>query len=35
MRTFLIAVLGAAVVAAPAAAATRNFGINGFDKVRV
>jgi hypothetical protein len=35
MRTFLLAVLGAAVVAAPAAAATRNFGINGFDKVRV
>jgi hypothetical protein len=35
MRTFLLAVAASAVLAAPAAAATRNFGITSFDKVRV
>ena len=34
MRTFLLAA-GIAVLAAPASAATRNFGITGFEKVRV
>ena len=34
MRTFLLAA-GIAVLAAPASAATRNFGIMGFEKVRV
>lgn len=35
MRAFLIAALGALTLAAPAGAATRNFGINSFEKVRV
>jgi hypothetical protein len=35
MRTVLLAVAASAVIAAPAAAATRNFGITSFDKVRV
>jgi len=35
MRTFLIAASAASLVAAPAAAATRNFGIESFTKVRV
>jgi hypothetical protein len=35
MRTFLTAVLSASLVAAPATAATRNFGITGFDRIRV
>jgi len=35
MRTFLPALLAAAVLATPASAATRNFGISGFDRVRV
>jgi hypothetical protein len=34
MRTFLIAVL-VAIAALPASAATRNFGVNGFDQVRI
>jgi len=34
MRTFLLAA-GIAVLAVPASAATRNFGITGFEKVRV
>src|SRR5689334_24346804 len=34
MRTFLLAA-GIAVLAVPANAATRNFGINSFEKVRV
>src|SRR3954469_14083080 len=34
MRIFLLA-LGLSVIAAPAAAATRNFGISDFQKVRV
>jgi hypothetical protein len=35
MRTLLPALLAAAVLATPASAATRNFGISGFDRVRV
>ena len=35
MRTFLPALLAAAVLATPASAATRNFGISGFDRIRV
>ncbi|HUE79864.1 MAG TPA: DUF2807 domain-containing protein [Sphingomicrobium sp.] len=35
MRTFLPALAGLAFVAAPADAATRNFGVSGFDRVRV
>jgi len=35
MRTLLAALLAAAVLATPASAATRNFGISGFDRVRV
>src|SRR3954465_9176544 len=35
MRTFLIAAVLATSFAAPAAAATRNFGITGFEKVRI
>ena len=35
MRTFLIAAFAALALAAPAGAATRNFGITGFEKVRV
>jgi hypothetical protein len=35
MRTFLFAAAAAAVLAAPAGAATRNFGITGFTKIRV
>lgn len=35
MRIHLLALAAAAVLAAPAGAATRNFGINGFDRVRV
>ena len=35
MRTFLIGVLATAALAAPAAGATRNFGIESFTKIRV
>jgi hypothetical protein len=35
MRTFLIAALAAVTLATPAKAATRNFGITGFDRIRV
>ena len=35
MRTFLFAVAALATLASPAAAATRNFGITSFEKVRV
>jgi hypothetical protein len=35
MRTFLIALSASSVLATPAHAATRNFGITGFTKVRV
>lgn len=35
MRTFLLAAIAAAAFAVPADAATRNFGITGFEKVRV
>lgn len=35
MRIFLTAALGALVLTAPAGAATRNFGITSFEKVRV
>jgi hypothetical protein len=35
MRTFLLAVLALSTAASPAAAATRNFGITGFTKIRV
>lgn len=35
MRAFLVAALGASMLASPAAAATRNFGINSFEKIRV
>jgi hypothetical protein len=35
MRTLLIAAAAAALLAAPAGAATRNFGITSFDKIRV
>jgi len=35
MRTFLIAIAASSAVASPAAAATRNFGITGFEKIRV
>jgi hypothetical protein len=35
MRTFLIAVIASSALAGPAAAATRNFGITGFEKVRI
>jgi hypothetical protein len=35
MRTFLIAAIAAAAIAVPATAATRNFGVNSFDKIRV
>lgn len=35
MRAFLVAALGASMLASPATAATRNFGINSFEKVRV
>jgi len=35
MRTVLLAVFASLVIAAPAAAATRNFGITDFTKVRV
>ena len=35
MRTFLFAVAAVATLASPAAAATRNFGITSFEKVRV
>ena len=35
MRTFLILAAAAAVLPAPAAAATRNFGITSFTKIRV
>lgn len=35
MRAFLVAALGASMFASPATAATRNFGINSFEKVRV
>src|SRR5438046_8332611 len=35
MRTFLTAAVLALTLAAPAGAATRNFGITGFEKVRI
>jgi hypothetical protein len=35
MRTFLFAAAALSVIAAPASAATRNFGITSFEKVRV
>jgi hypothetical protein len=35
MRTFLFAVAAVAAFASPSAAATRNFGITSFEKVRV
>jgi len=35
MRTFLLAVSAAIAFAAPAGAATRNFGVQGFTKIRV
>lgn len=35
MRTFLIATAAVAGLASPAVAATRNFGITSFDKIRV
>jgi hypothetical protein len=35
MRTFLTAAVAAAAIAAPADAATRNFGITSFEKIRV
>ena len=35
MRTFLLAALGGLTLAAPAGAATRNFGITSFTKIRV
>src|SRR4051812_28855461 len=35
MRTFLLAALAALTIAAPAGAATRNFGITSFTKIRV
>ena len=35
MRTFLFGVLALTALAAPAAAATRNFGIESFSKVRI
>src|SRR4051794_40984281 len=34
MRTLFL-IVAAAAIAAPAGAATRNFGITGFDKVRI
>lgn len=35
MRTFLLAACASLALASPAAAATRNFGITGFTKIRV
>ena len=35
MRNFLLASIAIAALASPADAATRNFGITGFEKVRV
>ena len=35
MRTFATALLIASALAAPAAAGTRNFGVSGFEKIRV
>jgi hypothetical protein len=35
MRTFLLAITASAMLAAPADAATRNFGVTGFTKIRV
>jgi hypothetical protein len=35
MRTFLLSAVAAAMIASPASAATRNFGITGFTKIRV
>ena len=35
MRTFLIGILAASIAATPAAAATRNFGVSSFTKIRV
>lgn len=35
MRTLLLSAIAAATLAAPAGAATRNFGITSFDKVRI
>ena len=35
MRTFLITAIGALMLSVPAGAATRNFGITSFEKVRI
>ena len=35
MRNFLLAAIAIATLASPAGAATRNFGVTGFEKVRV
>jgi hypothetical protein len=35
MRTFLIAATASLLIAAPSGAATRNFGVSGFTKIRV
>src|SRR4051794_19421853 len=35
MRSLLIAIIAASALASPARAATRNFGITGFEKIRV
>src|SRR3954447_3253702 len=35
MRNFLLASIAIATLASPAGAATRNFGVTGFEKVRV
>ena len=35
MRTFVITAIAAALLTSPAAAATRNFGITSFEKVRI
>jgi len=35
MRTFVITAIAAALLASPAGAATRNFGITSFEKVRI
>lgn len=35
MRTFLIGIIAVSLVATPAAAATRNFGVSSFTKIRV
>src|SRR5690348_15394711 len=35
MRTFLIAASAACLMSSPAAAATRNFGVTSFEKIRI